>query len=276
MERMPPLPTEYWGLNRWPFHAKQAINQFYPTAGSTEALARIGYLAEGRRVGVLIGESGVGKSLLLHQAARQLSRQGRVVVLIDAFGVTPRELLWQVAVKLGTAPAEDMELPKLWRLITDRIAENRLQQLHTVLLIDDVGQAGPDLITTITRLARLEPLSSPSRTIVLAAEAPQALRWNEALRGQVDLWIDLRLWELDETVGFVQTALVDAGRIEPLFEDSALQALHELSRGVPRHIIRIAEAALLAGATAGRQRIDAECLRSAQDETFWPASIVAG
>ena len=39
------------------------------------------------------------------------------------------------------------------------------------------------------------------------------------LRELVDLRIDLRAWVAEDTVGYVQTALVDAGRIEPLFED---------------------------------------------------------
>jgi len=273
MAREPALPIGYWGLNRWPFTAAPTVDQFYPTAGSTEALARICYLAEGQRVGALLGGSGAGKSFLLQVAAKQLTRQGRAVVLVDAFGASARELLWQIAAGLGASPPDDAELPRIWRLIADRIAENRLQHVHTVLLIDDAGQAGPDLITTMARLARLEAVPSPCRTIVLAAEAPHALRWNETLRGHVDLWIDLRLWEPEETIGYVQTALVEAGRIEPLFEDSALLALHELSHGIPRLIIRLAEAALLTGATAGVDRIDAARVRAAQRDTSFPTGI---
>src|SRR4051812_17508215 len=150
------LPLKHWGLERWPFSTSPGIGQFYPTAGHNEALARIEHLVDGRRrLGVLLGESGVGKSLVLRVAAAQLGRQGRAVVVVDALGATTRELLWQVACGLGTAPREDADAPWLWRQVADRVAENRVQQIDTVLLVNDAGQAGPDIVTQFARLARL-------------------------------------------------------------------------------------------------------------------------
>ena len=61
---------------------------------------------------------------------------------------------------------------------------------------------------------------------------------------------------MEDTVGYVQTALVDAGRFEPLFDERALARLHELSEGVPRRVARLADGALLAGAAAGLEMID--------------------
>ena len=276
MEQKPSLPLEHWGLERWPFRSVPAVDQLYPTAGHHEALARIDYLVDGhRRLGALLGESGVGKSLVLKAAARQLSRRGRAVVLVDAFGVTPRELLWQLAAGLGAAPGADAEIARLWRQIADRIAENRAQQVHTVLLVDDAGQAGPDVMTQFVRLARLDPSPAARWTMVLSAEPQQAARWNETLRNLVDLRIELGAWSAEDTVGYVQTALVEAGRIEPLFDDEALSALHELSRGVPRSVARLADFALLAGAAAGLDTIDAASVEAANDEIAWPAAAAA-
>ncbi len=69
------LPLKHWGLERWPFRSTPGWHQFYPTAGHNEALARIEYLVDGRRrLGVLLGESGVGKSLVLRVAAAQLAQ----------------------------------------------------------------------------------------------------------------------------------------------------------------------------------------------------------
>src|SRR4051812_36324078 len=74
------LPLKHWGLESWPFRSLPGVGQFYPTAGHNEALARIEHLVEGRRrAGVLLGQSGVGKSLLLKVAARELSRKGAAV-----------------------------------------------------------------------------------------------------------------------------------------------------------------------------------------------------
>jgi type II secretory pathway predicted ATPase ExeA len=270
------IPLKHWGLERWPFSCLPGVQQFYPTTGHNEALARIEHLVDGRRrLGVLIGENGVGKSLVLRVAASQLARSGSAVVLAEALGTTTRELLWQIACGLYSTPRDDADAHWLWRQIADRVAENRVQQRNTVLLVDDAGQAGPDMVTQLTRLARLDATPAARWTIVLAADPGQAMRWNESLRNLVDLRIDVTPWQLEDTIGYVQTALVDAGRFEPLFEEAALTRLHELSAGVPRSVARLADYALLAGAAAAAETIDAEIIEAASDEIAWPTSAAA-
>jgi general secretion pathway protein A len=273
MQQNRSLPLEHWGLERWPFRNTPDLDQLYPTATHNEALARIDYLVEGRRrLGVLLGGPGVGKSLVLQAASRQLARQGRATVVVDALAVSPRELLWLAAARFGASPREDADLPQLWRLLADRVHENRLQRIHTVLFIDDAGQAGPDLVSQLIRLARLDTHPSARWTIILAAQPGQALRWSDSLRDLVDLRVDLGPWSKDETIGYVQTALVEAGRLEPLFDDEAIESLHEMARGVPRDIVRLADFALLAGAAANLETIDLATVENAYDEIAWPAA----
>ena len=228
-----------------------------------------------RRLGALLGEAGMGKSLVLHEAARKLSRKGRVVALVDPVGASTREFLWSVAAGLGAAPGSEFDNGRLWRQIADRVSENRLQQIDTVLLVDDAGLAGPDVMTQIMRLLRLDASPAARWTMVLAAEPVQAARWSSALREAVDLRIDLQVWEVEDTVGYVQTALVDAGRFEPLFDERALARLHELSEGVPRQVARLADGALLAGAAAGLEMIDASAVEAVDEELAWPVATGA-
>jgi general secretion pathway protein A len=277
MERQPSLPLDHWRFERWPFRGVPGADRFYPTPGNNEALARIVYLVDSqRRLGVLLGEAGVGKSLVLQVATRQLTRRGTAVASVDAMGATTREVLWQIAAGLAAAPRDDADAPRLWRQIADRLAENRFQNLHTVLLVDNAGQAGPDVMMQIARLSRLDTTPAARWTIVLAAEPAQAARWSDSLRELVDLRIDLHRWEPEDTVGFVQTALVEAGRMEPLFEDDALTVLHELSAGVPRRVARLADYALLAAAAAGSSMIDAATIEAAHEELAWSeASVVS-
>lgn len=268
------LPLAHWGFTRWPFASVPAADQYYPTAGHNEALARIEYLVDARRrLGALLGTAGVGKSLVLEVAARRLAREGHEVVTVDALGVSTRELLWQVAAGLGAAPRADADVQRLWRQIVDRVAENRMQQVATVLLVDDAGQAGPDVLTQFVRLARLEAWPASRWTIVLAAEPAQAARWSDSLRELVDLRVDVLPWARSDSIGFVQTALVEADRFEPLFDDDALGLLHELSGGVPRQLVRLADFALLAAAAVGAEKIDRGAVTAAHEELVWPKAV---
>ncbi len=271
MEYSRTTPLTHWKLEHWPFPSVPEAGQFYPTAGHDEALARVEYLVDARRrLGALLGHAGVGKTLLLEVALRRLARAGRAAVLVSGLGVSPRELLWQVAAGFGANPPAEADVPRLWRQIEDVLAANRWQHLNSVLFVDDAGQAGPDVVTQIIRLARLDASPAARWTIVVAAEPEQAARWNPALREIVDLRIDVEPWEDADTIGYVQNALVEAGSGRPLFADDALTMLHQLSGGNPRHVLRLADFALLAGAAAGADRIDAALVRAAWEEVAWP------
>lgn len=271
MTRTSTLPLNYWGFERWPFRGASTDTVFYPTAGTSEALARIEYLVDShRRLGVVLGESGSGKTLLMQRAARQFARQGRSIASISVLACTTRELLWHLAAGLGASPDADADVARLWKQIADRVEQNRWQQIGTLLFVDDAGQAGPDIVTQLARLARLDSSPAARWTIVLAAEPKQVERWSPTLGELVDLRIDLAPWTEEETVGFVQTALVDAGRLEPLFDEFALARLHELAAGAPRRLIRLADYAMLVAAAAGLHRIDRAVVDAAQEETAWP------
>lgn len=267
------MQLDHWQLAESPFQTAFDADRYYPSASHDEALARLDYLVDARRrLGVLLGESGVGKSLVLRVAAQRLARKGAAVAVIDAVGIGTRELLWQLAAGLKAAPRDTSDTLHLWRLVADRVAENRLQQTSTVLLVDDAGQAGPDVLAQLGRLARLEMTPAARWSILLAAEPPQAAHWSESLRELVDLRIDLEPWSEADTIGYVQTSLVDAGRFDPVFDDGALAALYELSGGVPRHVIRLADFALLAGAAAALDTIDTATVHEAYGEMGWPAA----
>jgi general secretion pathway protein A len=131
------------------------------------------------------------------------------------------------------------------------------------------------VLSQLVRLARLDPAPSARWTIVLAAEAEQTAHWSAALRNLVDLRIDLVAWSAEDTIGFVQMALVEAGRMEPLFEEDALTTLHQLTQGVPREVVRLADFALLAGAAGGMPAIDAITIEAAYEENAWPTEAAA-
>jgi general secretion pathway protein A len=221
-------------------------------------------------MGALLGQAGMGKSLLLRVAARQIKRKRGVVVLVDAVGASARDFLQDFGAGLAIELDHGVETARLSRRIADRLAENRLQQTDTVLLVDNAGQAGPDVLQQIFRLVRLDASPAARWTIVCAAESEQAARWSGSLRELFDLRIELSPWEQSDTVGYVQTALVEAGRFEPLFTEAALGRLHELAAGIPRRVTRLADYALLAAAAAELDSIDESMVEAADEEIGWP------
>jgi general secretion pathway protein A len=235
-----------------------------------EALARIAHLVDfHRRLGLLVGEPGTGKSIVLGVAAEDLARGGCQVATVDATGLSTREFFSEILRGLRIPSGCGDDALRLWQRIADRIYENRMQQIATVLLVDDAGQARPDVLTQVQRLARLDRDPRSRWTIILAAVPGQLMTWSDTLIDMVDLRIDLTTWDYADTVGFIHSALIDAGRDSPMFTDDGLSALHELAGGIPRQLARIADAALVAGATARSRVVDSNVVRDAYEESSW-------
>ena len=74
-----------------------------------------------------------------------LRRSGAAVALVSLAGLGGCELLWQLAADLGANPGVDEEPFRLWRRLSDRLAELRYEQVPTVLLLDDRTAGHPDM-----------------------------------------------------------------------------------------------------------------------------------
>ena len=259
---------QHWGLDRSPFATHREAP--YPTDSLSEAAARADYLvAEQRRIGVLLGDRGWGKTTTLGVVEGEQRAKGVAVARIDSVGLTARELLWRVAQGLGASPdGADMPM-QLWRRIEDQLAQNRWQERASLLLVDDVDELGPDAEQTLVRLARLELDAQARWTLLLATSSKSLSRLGQSLLHLIDLRVDLSPWSIDDTIGYIQASLVDAGRMEPVFTDEGLTQLQELTAGVPRHVVRLADFALLAGASQQAHQVDAIMIEQAFNETKW-------
>src|ERR1700722_3378537 len=133
---------QYWGLAESPFRGGLELDSFYPTPSHEEALARLNFLVEERRrLGMLCGPVGIGKSLLLEIFARQMNRAGADVVRANLVGADAHEFLWTVAAQCGLNPALAATQFALWRRLADRLIECRYQRSQLVMLLDDVEAA---------------------------------------------------------------------------------------------------------------------------------------
>lgn len=257
----------HWGLHGSPFRGDLDPEFFFPSPTHDEALARLHFLVdERRRLGLLMGVPGSGKSLLLQVFAEQLRRGGRQVARLNLLGVGPAEMLYLLAAgfELNRDPSDSVAA--LWRAVTDRLTEYRYQQLNTIVLLDDADQAESRVLTQVTRLAQYDPSPQSRLTIVLAGQRERTGRLGRRLLELAELRIDLEPWERSETEQFISTCLAQAGRESPVFADPAVARLHELSSGIPRRVTQLADLALLAGAATELQQIDADVVESVYRE----------
>lgn len=257
----------HWELEETPFHSRLDPRFFYQSSTHEEALARLHFLVDQqRRLGVLMGGRGSGKSLLLEVFADQMRRAGTSVAKLNLLGVEPAEFLWLLAAEFKKNPDRGLPVPTLWSLVTDCISEQRYQRAASVVLLDDVDQAADEVLTQLARLAQLD-LSPESRlTIVLAGRPERIGRLGQTLLERAELRIDVEPWEPADTRNYLEASLAQAGRRSAVFADPAIARLHELGQGIPRRISQLADLAMLAGAGRKLAQIDADTVESVYQE----------
>lgn len=257
----------HWGLQQSPFRCCLDPQSFYQSPTHEEALARLHFLVEQRRrLGLLMGPAGSGKSLLLEVFADGLRRSGRPVAKVDLLGVQPAEMLAMLAAGFELAADPSASVAALWRAVTDRLLEYRYQQLDTVILLDDADHADQQILNQVTRLARYDRSPESRLTLVLAGGRERMGRLGQGLLEMAELRIDVEPWQQSDTEGFISASLERAGRQSPVFADPAVARLHELSHGIPRRVSQLADLSLLAGAGADLEQIDADVVESVYHE----------
>ena len=139
----------HWGLRESPFRGPLDPKSFYQSPTHEEALARLHFLVEQRRrLGLLVGPSGSGKSLLLEVFAEQLRRTARPVGQAESAGRRSGRDARAAGGRVGIEPRAVGFRGRLWRAVTDRLIEYRYQQLEAVVLLDDADQADPQVLAT--------------------------------------------------------------------------------------------------------------------------------
>lgn len=247
----------HWKLQGSPFVHGLDRTRFFGSPTHDEALARLHFLVEEhRRLGLLLGGAGSGKSLVQVVLAHEIAAKGIRVVQLNLLGVGEHEFQWQLAEGLEVFPDPGDSPYTLWRGIIDRLTQRRWQQLQTVVLLDDVDEAPAATLEQVERLAQLEAAAQGELTIILAAATHRLARLGRRLLALVDLRVDLEPWEASDTAQFIDECLKTCGRSEPLFTDDALRRIHQLSCGMPRRVCQLADLCLLAGAAQDLSQID--------------------
>lgn len=250
----------FYELRERPFALSPDPDYLYPSRVHREALDYLRYGLESHAGFIVItGEIGSGKTTLLQTLLRGLDSQTTVGRIVNTI-LEPRELLETIVIDFGLDPGGRSK-PLLLRDLAQYLVDQRLAGRLVLLVIDEAQNLSLAALEELRMLSNLETEKSKLLQIVLVGQpnlreklvAPEL----EQLRQRITVSYHLSPLDSDETANYINHRLRRAALGAPLeFPRDVTALIHARSRGVPRIINVICDAALVFGYAEERHQID--------------------
>ncbi len=276
----------HWNLREEPFQNVTDSRFAYLSDQHQEGLARLIYLAKGRKLGgALIGPYGVGKSMVLELLAQNVSTIPNTRFV--RFDVPPggavglaRQVFWSM--ETGQA---FVDVASVLETVRGLIANPKSGFQHTVLAIDEAQLIRESesldflhLLTNFRLTGRPDHPDSPAFTLILAGheQLGQLISRETALRQRLSM-----IWHLEplnerQTIEYVESRMRAAGGDIWVFEEDALAEVAVASGGIPRVINNMCDVALMMGFAMKATKISRPIVLQAIEEVRQPMGITGG
>ena len=255
----------FYQLRERPFALSPDPEYLYPSRVHREALDYLRYGLETHAGFVVItGEIGSGKTTLLQTLLRGLDSQTSVGRIVNTL-LEPRELIETIMIDFGLESAGRSK-PMMLRDLAQYLVDQRLAGRMVLLVIDEAQNLSLAALEELRMLSNLETEKSKLLQIVLVGQpnlrdklaAPEL----EQLRQRITVSYHLSPLDAMETENYINHRLRRASTGVPMeFPREVTDVIHNRSRGVPRIINVICDAALVFGYAEERRQIDLLLMR---------------
>lgn len=259
---------QFFGFQDYPFRLTPDTRYFFPSSKHKAVLETIHYgLARGEGFLVLVGDPGIGKTMLLRILLKDLSDDHYRTALIMTPALEPKELLQAIL--------EDVQLPfeasdgkeRLLRTFQRYLLQEAAQGRQFVLVVDEAQNLPVESLEEIRLLSNLETEDKKLIQILLVGQSSLEEKLHRPelrqLKQRISLWERLEPLSSDEVSWYTQYRMTRAGGASIPFDKGAEKLLCDASGHVPRLINKIMDRALLVAASRLERHISAEIVREA-------------
>lgn len=259
---------EFFGLTSKPFGKTPDPSFLFESRQHREALARLEYAVEEKELALLVGDIGSGKTTLSRALIDRVGDSRPVILLINP-RLSPVQLLRAIAAGLGLQPARFRH--ELLDQIHTKLYELYEEKREPVLMIDE-AQLIPSKATfdEIRLLTNFQLDDQNLLSVVLIGQPELDARLDREayapLRQRIGMRYSLGPLSPEETIDYIEHRIRVAGGTRNPFDRKAMEAIYDLSGGIPRLINTLATTALLDAFGEDAETIDPARVDSAARE----------
>ncbi|HUG68838.1 MAG TPA: AAA family ATPase [Pirellulaceae bacterium] len=251
-----------------PFVAAPLVSSYFASEScelARQTLTRSIDRAEGP--GLIIGPTGVGKTLLCRVLAARFQQTFQVAMLSSARVLTRKSLLQNILFELKL-PYRNMEEGELRLALLDHLQPNEDCPNGILLIVDEAHSLSLRLLDEVRMITNLVRDGQPRVRLVLAGSSKLEEKFAspklESFNQRIAARCYLEPFGRDDTVDYVLCRLAAAGgNADAIFDDGALRAVYQATDGIPRLINQVCDHALVMAFAGGRRQIDAAGIEEA-------------
>jgi len=238
----------FFGFKKTPFTDSPDAKQLFASQAWNQVKARLQFLVEHHGAGLLTGEVGAGKSTAARTFTAALNPNLYKILYLHWTSGSALDLLRQIALELGLEPAHYRG--DLARQISEAIVHlNRNKKQHPILICDEAQQLRHPALEQLPLLLN-------------------SLQMHEPLRQRIAVQYHLDGLSREELDAYLAHQLKAAGVNQPLFDDTARQALYQVTKGILRKVNKLALTALRLAAVRKAQVVSEAILVDATAEAL--------
>jgi type II secretory pathway predicted ATPase ExeA len=259
----------FYGFTRMPFGRDLAPGMLHRHSAHGEAVARITWCVTERRIGVVTGEVGAGKTVAVRAALAALDPTRHTIIYLPNPTIGVRGIHHQIVLALGGQPL--VHHATLVPQAADALAGEHAERGRVpVLIIDEAHLLDHPQLESIRMLTNHDMDSNSPFACLLVGQPTLRRRIKLGVLAALDQRIGLRYnmppMTDKETHSYLRHHLALAGRSDPLFSDDATTLIHQTSRGYPRGVNNLALQSLIAAFAADKTIVDESATRTAVAE----------
>ncbi|MCH9673263.1 MAG: AAA family ATPase, partial [Gammaproteobacteria bacterium] len=259
----------YFGLKEKPFTLLPDPTFLFLGRTHQESLTMLEYgLANQAGFTVLTGEIGSGKTTLVRHLLNQLGSDVRVGLITNTHASLGSLMQWVLAsFDLSYEPNEPLTL---YNRFVDFLVTEYQSARRVVLIVDEAQNMGREMLEELRMLSNINADKHLVLQIVLVGQ-PELL---EILRDprlrqfaqRISVNYHLDALDANDTNRYVRYRLNIAGATRSIFSDDALEVVFEVSRGIPRLINLVCDAALVYAFGAQSSEVGAALIEEVVDD----------
>jgi general secretion pathway protein A len=258
-----------YGLLEAPFSISPDPRFLYLSAQHHLALSKIRYVIENRQgFAVLYGDIGHGKSTLVRRIYDIYKEDDSFETILITNPDLPSEM--QLLKRITDSFGLDRRRSKLDQMeeLESYLVAQYANGKNVLMLIDEAQMMVGGMFELVRQITNFESHSAKLVQIVLSGQnnLRNKLKLKRPLLSRAAAIATLDPFTLDETREMIDFRVTVAGRKKLLFEPEAVDEIFNLTKGVPREIVKVCMDSLTIASINNLKSIPKEAVHSARTE----------